>query len=88
MASRINSLQVEGDFYGQARHSTEGKRTQRKSDWVQGWWEHICPEPIYVNDKYELKKICQAESRRTGRTIIPKAFMKWRSDGKGIAWNF
>lgn len=88
MAQAINSLQVQGDFYGQARHSVEGKRVQKQRDWVRGWWEHIGPEPIFIEDKYHLKKVCLAESKRTGRVIIPKAFIKPASQGKGIEWNF
>lgn len=84
----INSLQVEGDFYGQAKHSIEGKRLARKKDWVSGWWEHIDKEPVFVRDKYELKKICLEVGRREGRTIIPRAFAKVKSDGKGLEWNF
>ena len=79
---------MKGDIYGNYKRSEEGKRTNRKPDYVAGVWENIAPTPIKVADKYELKKACQAESARQGRVIIPKIFMKPKSQGKGIEWNF
>ena len=76
------------DPYGTSKRSIEGKRVARKANWVEGVWENIGPEPIHIKDKYHLKEVCLRESKRTGRTIIPKAFMKPASQGKGIEWNF
>lgn len=76
------------DPHGNARHSEEGQRLSRKKDWVEGWWDHLGPNPIYIRDKYHLKQVCQELSRRTGRTIIPRAFAKPASQGKGLEWNF
>lgn len=76
------------DPYGNQRRTPEGVRTQRSKDWVQGWWEHIAPQPIYIRDKYELKAACQKWSKITGREFIPKAFMKPKSQGKGFEWSF
>lgn len=81
-------LQVQGDFYGQQKHTVEGARVARSGNWVRGWWENISRTPIFIEDKWHLKKVCEAESKRTGRLIIPKAFMKAKSQGKGIEWNF
>lgn len=79
---------MKGDIHGNYKRSEEGKRTNRKSDYVEGVWENISRTPVKVKDKYELKKICMAESERQGRVIIPKIFMKNKSQGKGIEWNF
>lgn len=76
------------DKYGTTKRSEAGKRVARSSDWVAGWYENIAPCPIYIRDKYELKKVCQAWSAKTGRVIIPKAFVKRASQGSGIEWNF
>lgn len=76
------------DPYGTAKRSVEGKRVSRSRDWVRGTWENIGPNPIFIKDKEHLKQVCLAESKRTGRTIIPKAFVKPASQGKGIEWAF
>lgn len=71
-----------------SRHSVEGKRLTRRANWVEGWWENIDSKPIYIRDREHLKRVCQEVSKRTGRTIIPKAFMKPASQGKGFEWSF
>ncbi len=76
------------DPWGNAKRTIEGKRTARQKDWVQGWWEHIGPEPVYIRDKHHLKQVCQAYSKQVGREFIPKAFAKPKSQGKGVEWNF
>ena len=76
------------DRYGTCKSSPEGRRLAGKQNWVEGWWENIAAEPIYIRDKYHLKQVCEAESKRTGRIIIPKAFMKPASQGKGYEWSF
>lgn len=76
------------DQYGTSRHSVEGKRVARKANWIEGWWENIAPEPIYIRDKAHLKQVCLEQSKRTGRTIIPKAFCKPASQGRGIEWSY
>lgn len=76
------------DPLGNAKRSLEGRRTARQKDWVVGWWEHIWHEPIYITDKYHLKQVCQQYSKVIGREIIPKAFAKPKSQGKGIEWSF
>lgn len=88
MAIPLNHLTVGGDFFGQAKRSAEGKRTARQNNWVRGWWENIAPEPVFIQDKWHLKAVCQAEGRRTGRTIIPRAFAKAKSNSRGIEWTF
>jgi hypothetical protein len=76
------------DPYGTSKRSVEGKRVARSKDWVRGLWENLGPEPIYIKDKYHLKEVCQQIERKTGKKLIPKAFMKPASQGKGIEWNF
>lgn len=76
------------DPHGNARRSDEGKRLNRKKDWVEGWWDHIGPEPIYCRDKYDVKRACEAVSKRLGKLVIPKAFAKPKSQGKGVEWAF
>lgn len=77
-----------GDIYGQFKSSPEGKRTALKRDWVEGWWENLGPNPIYIRDKYHLKKVCQEIESQTGKKLIPKAFMKCSSSRKGAQWTF
>lgn len=79
---------MDGDRYGTFKNSEEGRRVGRQGNWIEGWWENISDRPVYVRDKYELKRICEAESRRTGRVIIPKAFAKRASQGNGVEWSF
>ncbi len=76
------------DLYGTSRHSVEGKSIARKQNWVEGWWENISFKPIYIKDKEHLKQVCVEEGRKQGRTIIPKAFVKAKSQGKGIEWSY
>jgi hypothetical protein len=76
------------DKYGTFRNSDEGRRVARSSNWVEGWYENIAPHPIYIRDKYELKRVCQEWSAKTGRVIIPRAFAKRASQGSGLEWNF
>lgn len=76
------------DPYGNQRNTPEGRRVAGQKNWVRGWWEHILPEPVFVEDKYHLKKICQDYSKKVGRDVIPKAFAKPRSQGKGYEWSF
>ncbi len=45
--------------------------------WIEGWWEHIGSEPIYIHNKKQLFEEC------TKRGNLPKAFMKPCSQGKG-----
>lgn len=79
---------MRGDVYGQFRSSVEGKRTARKADTVEGWWEDLGPNPIYIRDKYHLKQVCQDIEKRTGKRLIPKMFLKPTSQGKGLEWSF
>ena len=79
---------VRDDPYGTSKRSEEGRRIKRSSDYVRGWWENLGPEPIFIQDKYHLKRVCQEIERRTGNTFIPKMFMKPRSQGKGFEWSF
>lgn len=76
------------DPYGTGRSSPEGKRTLRKKNWVEGWWECLGSNPIYIKDQYHLKQVCLDIEKRTGRKLIPKAFMKAKSQGKGVEWSF
>ena len=76
------------DKYGTLKNSEAGRRLCRSSNWVEGWYENIAPHPIYVRDKYELKRVCQEWSNKTGRQIIPKAFAKRASQGNGLEWTF
>ena len=77
-----------GDTYGQFKKSVEGKRAARRTDTVEGWWENLGSEPIYIRDKYHLKKVCQEIENTTGKKLIPKMFMKPTSQGKGVEWSF
>lgn len=83
-----SAVSRETDPYGTLRSTPQGKATQRKQNWVEGWWENIAPEPIYIKDKYHLKQVCLEQEKRTGRKLIPKAFAKPSSQGKGLEWNF
>lgn len=76
------------DPYATTKRSSEGKALARQKDWVAGWWECLDEKPIYIRDKYHLKKVCLDIQRRTGKVLIPKAFMKPKSQGKGVEWNF
>ena len=88
MMGQHSAVAKPADPYGTGRSSPEGKRIMRKKDWVEGWWECIGPQPIYIKDKYHLKQVCMEEEKRTGRCLIPKAFMKPKSQGKGVEWSF
>ena len=46
-------------------------------DWVEGWYDHLDPEPVYIHGKEHLFSECKK------RGMIPKAFMKPKSQGKG-----
>ena len=46
--------------------------------WVAGVYEHIAEEPIYIRDKQHLFAECDK------RGVVPRAFMKRKSQGKGI----
>lgn len=73
---------MKDDIYGNWKRSEEGKRQNRKSDYVSGVWENITDKPIYIKDKEHLKKICDKYG------VIPKIFAKAKSQGKGVEWNF
>ena len=92
MASIVMGLHKAGsnnpDPYGTLRSTPSGKATKRKKDWVEGVWENIAPEPIHIKDKYHLKQVCMEQEKITGRKLIPKAFMKPTSQGKGVEWSF
>ena len=81
-------LRSVADPYGTSRHSEAGRLIERKKDWVEGVWECLGPQPIYIKDKYHLKQVCEEIYQRTGRRLIPKAFMKHKSQGKGVEWSF
>ena len=70
------------DPYGSSRHSVEGKRVARKLDTVEGWWENIDRDPIYIKDREHLKRECNK------RGVIPRAFSKSKSQGKGLEWSY
>jgi len=76
------------DPYGTSRRSVEGERVKKQRDWVRGTWENIGPKPVFIRDKHHLKEVIMAENKRTGKNLIPKAFMKSSSQGKGVEWNF
>jgi len=76
------------DPYGTMRSTPEGRRTAGQQNWVRGWWENITPQPVFIEDKYHLKQVCQAYSKQIGKDVIPKAFAKPKSQGKGIEWSF
>lgn len=76
------------DPYGTSKRSIEGRRVAKKANWVEGWWENIGPEAVYCRTKEDVKAACIAQGKKTGRIIIPKAFMKPTSQGKGFEWSF
>lgn len=76
------------DPYGTMRRSVEGRRVARRADWVEGWWENLGPEPIYIKNKEHLKKVCLDIEKKTGKKFVPKAFAKPTSQGKGLEWSF
>lgn len=76
------------DPHGSMRRSIEGKRVARSTNWVEGWWDNLGPRPIYIKDKEHLKHVCSKIEHETGRKLIPKAFMKQKSQGKGVEWSF
>lgn len=78
----ITSKGMKADHYGNYKSSPQGKQTARKKDTVQGVWENIGPEPIYIQDKKHLKQECEK------RGVIPKMFMKPKSQGKGHTWTY
>lgn len=73
---------MKDDIYGNYKRSEEGKRVNRKSNYVEGIWENIAREPIYIRDKKHLKEVCQKHG------VIPKIFMKPKSQGKGHEWSY
>lgn len=83
-----SAIAKSSDPYGTGRSSPEGRRLMGNKDWVKGWWECLGPQPIYIRDKYHLKEVCTEIEKRTGRRLIPKAFMKHKSQGKGVEWSF
>lgn len=76
------------DPYGTLKSTPAGKAINRKKNWVEGVWENIAPEPVYIKDKYHLKQVCLEQEKITGRKLIPKAFMKPKSQGSGVEWSF
>lgn len=46
-------------------------------EWVEGWYEHIGPEPIYIESKKQLFEECEKHGN------MPRAFLKPKSQGKG-----
>lgn len=76
------------DAFGTSKRSSEGRRIKRSPHYVEGWWENISAKPIFIKDRQHLKEVCLAESKRTGRTIIPKMFAKPKSQGKGFEWTY
>jgi len=70
------------DAHGNWKRSPEGRRLSRKKDTVQGWWDNITTEPIYIHDKYHLKEVCRKHN------VIPRMFAKSKSQGKGLEWDF
>lgn len=88
MAQLVHLDNRQVDPYASSKRSVEGKRVARKSNWVEGWWENIGPTPIYCTTKEEVKAACIRQGKLTGRVIIPKCFMKAKSQGKGFEWSF
>lgn len=76
------------DPFGTSKRSEAGRSVARSNDWVVGWWENIGPTPVYIKSKEHLKQVCLSYGKKTGRTIIPKAFMKASSQGNSITWSF
>lgn len=76
------------DPYGHLRSTPSGKALNRKKDWVEGVWENIGPKPVHVKDKYHLKQLCLEQEKITGNKLIPKAFIKKSSQGRGVEWSF
>lgn len=72
------------DPYGTHKDSETARQIKRRggNNWIEGWWENIGPDPIYIKDKAHLKRECQK------RGVIPKAFMKSKSQGKGFEWTY
>lgn len=54
----------------------------RTDSWIEGMWEHIDTKPIYIRNKQHLYEEC------TKRGQIPKAFMKPKSQGKGMEFKW
>jgi hypothetical protein len=46
--------------------------------WVEGWWDHIDREPIYISSKKQLLDECEK------RGLMARAFMKPKSQGRGF----
>lgn len=76
------------DPYGTSRRSEEGRKVARSANYVEGWWENLGPKPIYIRDKHHLKQVCLDIEKRTGQKLIPKMFMKPKSQGSGVEWSF
>ena len=47
-------------------------------DWVKGVWTDIGPEPIMIESKEHLIRECEK------RGVMPRAFMKPKSQGQGF----
>ena len=83
-----NIIIQKSDPYGTAKRSPEGRSIARSKDYVRGWWENIDREPIFIQDKEHLKRVCLEVGRREGRTVIPRMFAKPKSQGKGFEWSY
>ena len=47
-------------------------------EWVKGYYEHIDTDPIYIESKQHLIQECKK------RGLYAKAFLKHKSQGKGL----
>lgn len=59
-------------------HKEEEGIAIQTHDWVKGVWTDIGPEPIKIESKEHLFRECEK------RGVMPRAFMKPRSQGPGF----
>lgn len=70
---------VKADHCPKCAEQDEKSTVNIKTDeWVKGYWEHIDTKPIYIESKKQLFHECEK------RGMMPRAFMKPKSQGKGF----
>ena len=70
---------VRGDHCPKCADEAPKNTVNIKTDeWVKGYWEHLGPQPVYIESKKHLFAECEK------RGVMPRAFMKPKSQGRGF----
>lgn len=46
--------------------------------WVEGWWDDLGPEPVYIHNRKHLIEECSK------RGLAPRVLLKPKSQGRGL----